>query len=107
MAQSEIQIARDRGETMSALACANANNACPDFAARAAKHILAYLEENGESSGEDITDSCKKAGIVPHDDRAFGAVYASLSRHKLIKPAGFCLRRKGHGTAGGRIWGLK
>lgn len=104
--RSEVKAARDRGETLSVIACANAHKACANFSALAAHHIIRYLEEHGESSGEDITDSCKKAGITPHDDRAFGAVYAALSRNKLIGQVGFCLRRKGHGTAGGRIWGL-
>ncbi len=46
----------------------------------------------------------KLAGLVPHDDRAFGQVYAGLSREKLIVKCGCCDRIKGHGTAGGVIW---
>lgn len=103
---SEMQQARDRGETMASRACDNAHQVCADFSERAARYILSYLEKHKVASGEDITDSCKMAGIIPHDDRAFGAVYATLARRKMIRPAGFCMRRKGHGTAGGRLWSL-
>lgn len=101
-----MQKARLVGEERSIVVCDNAESVCPGFSRRAAKHVLKYLKAKGSSSGEDMTDSCKKAGIVPHDDRAFGAVFSGLSRRKEIKFAGFGLRRKGHGTAGSRIWAL-
>jgi hypothetical protein len=91
-----------------ALACvaANAEESFPDFSERACAFVLGYLAERGPSSGEAITDACKRAGIRPHDDRAFGAVYMRLSRRGLIRKQGLCVRTKGHGTAGGHIWGL-
>jgi hypothetical protein len=33
-------------------------------------------------------------------------VFGRLSRRGVIRTVGFCMRAKGHGTAGGRIWGL-
>lgn len=99
--------ARRKGEIRSVVACGNAEDACPGFSSRAAEHILRYLKKQGISSGEDITDSCKDAGLVPHDDRAFGAVFSGLSRRKEIVFVGFGMRRKGHGTAGSRLWKLK
>lgn len=99
-----IREARSAGKVQSEIVCSNAESACPGFSARAAEHILKYLRDNGPSSGEDVTDSCKKRGIIPHDDRAFGAVFSGLSRRKEIMFAGFGMRRKGHGTAGSRIW---
>jgi hypothetical protein len=45
-------------------------------------------------------------GYRPHDQRAFGPVYAGLARRGAIKCLGFCERQKGHGTSGGRIWSL-
>ncbi len=80
--------------------------ATPDseFLFNATQHVIGYLSEHPQASSEDITDSCKKAGILPKDDRAFGAVYAYLSRRKTIRVVGWCFRRKGHGTAGGRLW---
>jgi hypothetical protein len=41
---------------------------------------------------------------VPHDARAFGAVFLKLKRMGQIEEAGFVARTKGHGTAGGRLW---
>ena len=68
--------------------------------------VLRYLRLHGESSGEDITDACKQAGIVPHEDRAFGPVMMALSRKKIIEKCGTAARRKGHGTSGATIWRL-
>lgn len=99
-----IKEARSKGEIKSVAVCRNAEEACPGFSARAAEHILRYLKNHGVSNGEDITDSCKNAGLVPHDDRAFGAVFSGLSRRKEIVSDGFGLRRKGHGTSGSRLW---
>lgn len=73
--------------------------------ARALAFVPKYLREHGEASGEEITDAAKKAGIVPpNTDRAFGAVYKMLLKDKLIERAGFCIRKRGHGCAGGSIY---
>ena len=78
-----------------------------EFSRRAAEFILNHLREHGPTPGEDITDACKAAGIVPpKDDRAVGSVYMSLSRRALILKHGYCQRRKGNATAGGVIWKL-
>lgn len=58
----------------------------------------------GPMSGEDLVDKCLRAGIETHDGRAFGVVFSSLRSHGLIRCVGFTVRRKGHGTAGGRLW---
>lgn len=76
------------------------------FKSRARQFILEYLEKNGPSPGENITEACVKAGIKPHDLRAFGPVYMSLAKDGLITKAGTCRRRLGHGTTGGNIWRL-
>lgn len=101
-----ISRAISAGETLSAVVTQNAESACPGFFVKTQAHVLQYLRDHGESSSEDITDSCKKVGIVPHDDRAFGSVFAHLAKKDSIRSVGFCLRRKGHGTSGGRIWSL-
>lgn len=85
----------------------NAEVISPDFSENAQRFILEYLLQHGESSGETLTNACLKAGIKPHDDRAFGPVYMKLSRAGRIEKAGMCVRKKGHGTAGGNIWKLK
>lgn len=86
-----------------------AENVGETFLAAAKDFVLRYLEgrTGHEAPGEEITDACKSAGIVPaRDDRAFGPVYQSLARAGRIKRMGYCLRKKGHGTAGGIIWRL-
>ena len=85
---------------------ANAEEACEDFADRACACVLEYLRRHGPTPGEVLTDACLIAGIVPHDTRAFGPVYMRLSRRGLIVKAGTCIRRRGHGTAGGHVWAL-
>ncbi len=70
----------------------------------AAACALDYLRKHGPASSEALTDACKDMGHVPHDDRAFGAVYQRLSREGRIKRHGICQRRKGHSTSGGNIW---
>lgn len=95
--------ARDEGMENVTL-CAERND--PGFTDRACEFILQYLAVSGPSSGEQITNACKDAGIVPHDDRAFGPVYCLLSRAKSIVKTGTCKRARGHATSGGNIWDL-
>jgi hypothetical protein len=76
------------------------------FREKAELFTLEYLAGCESASSETITDAARKAGIVPHDDRAFGPVYFSLSRAGKIVKAGVCARRKGHGTSGGTLWRL-
>ena len=78
----------------------------PDFVARAKKFVIGYLSIRGQAPGEIIVDLCKLDGIVATDDRAFGVVFASLSREGVIRCVGYCNRLKGHSTAGGRVWAL-
>lgn len=79
----------------------------PQFPSKAAVFILGYLKEHGPTSGEILTLECKKAGIIPHDDRAFGPVYYRLAKANQIERVGTCIRKRGHGTRGGSIWGIK
>jgi DNA adenine methylase len=78
----------------------------PGFQDCARAYVLSYLAERGRASGEELTEATKAAGIVPPDDRAFGAVYGSLRKDGKIRKAGSSLRTKGHGTAGGNVWEL-
>jgi len=74
-------------------------------AARAA--ILEALTRAGRAmSGEELVDHCQRLGLVPHDARAFGSVFAGLAKQNKIVSVGFAARRKGHGTAGARLWGV-
>ena len=76
------------------------------FIATAMEYILWYFEQYGPTSGEDLTDACHRAGIVPRDDRAFGPVYHKLSRQGKIVKCGTVTRRRGHLTTGGNVWCL-
>jgi hypothetical protein len=78
----------------------------PDFLARAANHVLETLVLRGPSSGEVLVLDCKAAGIVPTDDRHFGAVLRRLSMRGWIACSGYVPRSRGHGSAGGRIWSV-
>jgi hypothetical protein len=73
------------------------------FGIQAQMFILAFLTY-GPASGEVLTSECKKAGIVPHDDRAFGPVYMRLLKQGLIQKVGECRRLRGHNTSGGSIY---
>ncbi len=105
-AQPRFSASRAEGERCMQLALDLAERDDPGFCERAQRFVLAFLGQHGRASSEDITDACKSAGIVPAEDRAFGPVYAGLNRRKEIVCTGFCERRKGHGTAGGRMWEL-
>lgn len=81
-------------------------NAGADFMERAKSFVLSYLERHGPTPSEMLTDAAKVHGIKPHDDKAFGPLYAALSRAKLIRSCGVCKRRKGHASGACNIWEL-
>lgn len=98
--------ARAAGAVAGERAADKAERADDGFRERAQAFVLGYLAQHGPSSGEDITDAAVMAGIKPAELRAFGPVYAALARRGLIVCVGYCARRRGHGTAGGRRWSL-
>jgi len=77
----------------------------PGFGSRAADLILRLLE-SGPMSGEDLSLACKQAGIMAHDDRAYGVPIMKLARRGLIEKCGTVRRKRGHGTSGGNVWKL-
>lgn len=102
----DFDTVRAAGEAAGQRCLAKAEAASAGFAQAAEAAILRHLRVVRRAPGEDLTSIAKASGAVPHDDRAFGPVFGSMSRRKLIRTAGFCMRSKGHGTAGGRIWEL-
>ena len=72
--------------------------------ARAA-YLAALLVDRGPMSGEDLVDAARAAGFTPADDRAFGAAFQRLLRDGA-KVVGTCPRRKGHASAGGKVYGI-
>lgn len=83
------------------------HGARPGFQEQAKEIILSLLARVPSMPGEDLVDRVKQLGVRPDkDDRAFGAVFQGLVRDRKIHSVGFTLRKKGHGTAGGRIWAV-
>lgn len=99
----DLATARTLGEAASQRATARAERDCPSFSERAEAAILAKLA-TGPASGEDLTDHVRACGVEFRDGRALGSIYKSLRDRGLIRIAGDCLRRRGHGTSGGHIW---
>lgn len=103
-----VATARRLGEGQMQLALDAATSTDPSFGARAYAFIVAYVREQaavlGAIPGEQVTLAARAAGIVPRDDRAFGAIYAKAIRNSEIRVAGTCARVRGHGTAGGRLY---
>lgn len=101
--------ARQRGEH-NASACADKAVRVTEFnVEHACVFVRGVLAEYGRSKGEDIVDraaATSRRDLTPHDTRAWGQVFATLVRRKQIRCVGYCERRKGNGTAGGRVWEL-
>ncbi len=106
MNQLTIDDAIAAGDHGMAVCAQKAERVAPAFTEKAAEAILQHLQAVRQCSGEVLTDVARAHGAVPHDDRAFGAVFKSLARRGLIRHVGYCQRTKGHGTSGGRIWGI-
>ncbi len=98
-------VLRERDDAMAQVE-QHAEDRHPGFQDEAMAFVVAYLR-GGPASGEAITNACKLAGIVPHDDRAFGPVYMALAKQDRIEKVGTVARQRGHGTAGGNLWALK
>jgi hypothetical protein len=89
-------------------ACVAKAEATTAFDAEAARQaILDVLASTRRPmTGEELVDACQRRGIVPHDARAFGPVFRLLANRGQIEAVGFAVRRKGHGTAGARVWSI-
>lgn len=80
------------------------------FSEESQRFIVSFLAlaPDNKASGEDITDACVNAEIIPHDMRAFGSVLVKLVRAGKIEKTGeTCVRRRGNLTTGGNIWRMK
>lgn len=99
-----VATARKLGEERGVHCRNKADVVCPDFAERALNFIAEYARKQATFTGEDATNAAKMSGIRPHDDRAFGPVYAKALRENIIRVVGFVPRVKGHGSAGGKLY---
>lgn len=98
-----VEIARAAGE-VAANRCEAAAEKRGWDSTGASAFVLALIKRQGPCSGEFCVNQAKAAGFQPHDDRAYGAVFQSLVRKRLIRCTGFGMRAKGRGTAGARMW---
>jgi len=101
-----FEASREAGRAASEACTAKALRSDPTFVQKAQEAILAHLRVVGQASGESLVDIAIASGARCQDARAFGAVFSGLARKNKIRTVGFCLRSKGHGTSGGRLWGL-
>jgi hypothetical protein len=92
------------GQAAAQACAAKAERTTAFDAGRARAAVLELLADGVARSGEQLVDHCQRLGLVPHDARAFGAVFQKLKRDGLIEEAGFVARAKGHGASGGRLW---
>jgi hypothetical protein len=106
MLQTELKSAEFLGYNLAEKCLDQAESTDPNFAANAKSKIIELLAMRGPMSGEWLVNECKLAGIVPHDDRAFGTVFSRLAKDKKIEFVDYCKRTKGHGSRGGTVWGL-
>jgi hypothetical protein len=95
---------REAGEQASQACLDFAQHLDPDFPEKARTAILEHLRVVRRCSGEELVNIATAKGARAHDARAYGGIFSSLARAGLIRQSGSCLREKGHGTAGGRIW---
>ena len=103
--QMTLDWARQQGDAGILRAQVRAENAAPDFTRRACAYALTLIATRGPMSGEDIVDACRAAGYCPPDDRAFGAVF-KLALREGARVVGLASRRKGHGSSGGKVYGV-
>lgn len=98
------QLGEEAGQQCLDFANANATGENLGFGERAYGFIVAYIVKMGPVPGESVTLAARADGIRPHDDRAFGPIYARAIRNGDIRVVGTCPRVRGHGTAGGRLY---
>jgi hypothetical protein len=101
---SRLVAARDAGRAAGEACLKNAEQTTAFDAAAAKAAVIKLLADGVARSGEQLVDHCESLGIVPHDARAFGPVFSALARAGEIESVGFTARKKGHGTAGARMW---
>lgn len=73
----------------------------------AGRFIVGWIRRYGPTSGEALVRAAKEHGFRPHDARAFGPVFKRLLKHEQVKALRSDLpRERGHGTSGGRLYGV-
>lgn len=101
-----MDLARARGEAASQAAATAAERRGELSVADAQRFVLGWLARHGAMSGEDLVDAAVAHGHHPRELRAFGQVFAGLSKRGAIRCIAIGLRAKGNGTSGSRTWEL-
>lgn len=106
MPQLSLDFARELGERGMRAAASNAERREPRFSERAAAYMYTLLVARGPLPGEALTDACVAAGFDVTETRAYGAAFRLLVGRMGARVVGHCPRRKGHGSSGGKVYGI-
>lgn len=106
MPQLSLDFARAAGERAMLAAESNAERREPRFSERVAAYMYSVLVARGPQRGEALTDACVAAGFDVAETRAYGAAFRLLVQRLGARVVGHCPRRKGHGSSGGKVYGL-
>lgn len=99
--------ARDAGAEAGAACLQKAERVAGFDAEGCGRFIVGWVARYGPTSGESLTRAALEHGFRPHDLRAMGSVFRKLAaNHKLKVLRSDLPRERGHGTSGGRLWGL-
>jgi hypothetical protein len=101
-----LPVARAIGELKGEQARQRAEDVTPGFSDLALNFIREYALRQDSFMNEDCTLAMRAAGIVPHDDRAFGSIYAKAIRLRYVRVIGYAPRRRGHGAPGARRYAV-
>lgn len=101
----DLDAARKAGERAMRAAESHAERREPSFTERASDFMRDLLLTKGPMSGEALTDACIAAGFDVSDTRAYGAAFRCLVTLGA-RVVGFCPRRKGHGSSGGKVYAI-
>lgn len=110
MAAPPLEAARAAGAAAGEACAAKAAEVAKFDTTAAARFMHSWVVRFGPTSGEQLVKVAREHGHAPHDDRAFGPVFVKLQRGvdgKRLKVLRSDLpRERGHGTSGGKLWGL-
>lgn len=106
MTQMTLDFARRVGTRAMQAAASNADRREPKFSERAAAYMYSILATRGPMAGEALTDACIAAGFDVTETRAYGAAFRLLVDRMGARVVRHCARRKGHGSAGGKVYGI-
>lgn len=73
----------------------------------ARRFIVGWVRRFGPTSGEELVKQAKAHGFRGKDDRCFGGVFLAAQRAgELVCLRSDLPRARGHGTTGGKLWGV-